>query len=346
MPMSTTSQLTTFSDLYTDLQNRSRKETGITATEIQAKRYINIALFDMHISFHEVFLWAERPEVLITHPSYSTGTIAISQGSAAMTGTSTAWTTNNVHGQANFRPGGKIRIDGTSEVYKLLSVTNDTSATLTSNFISDDETVATYVYFEDEYTLASDFLRPVDQHQFADKGGIDLIGRNEFRRRFATAFTLGTPRAATILDQTTLGTSTPDTPLRKIAFYPYPQTAIMIPYHYGTANLAVSSAGVAQIQLSADADEPIVPLRYRHVIMLHALWHWYRDKDDDQRAAEVANEYITMMQRIAGDTEIGEKHARIVPRMRAYARRAKRPWSPGGGRFDLDNRFDHLDDLP
>ncbi len=344
--MSTTTQLTTFSDLYTDLQNRSRKETGVTATEDQAKRYINIALFDMHISFHEVFLWAERPGVLITHPSYSTGTVSVTQGSATLTGTGTLWSTNNDHGQSNLRAGGKFRVDGTSEIYKILSVTSDTVATATSNYVGTTDATATYVYFEDEYTLASDFLRPVDQHQFADNSNIELIGRNEFRRRFATAYTLGTPRAATILDQTTLGASAPDTPLRKVAFYPYPNTAIMIPYHYGTANLAVSAAGAAQIQLSADTDEPIVPLRYRHVVLLHALWHWYRDKDDDQRAADVAQEYLTMMARVAGDTEIGEKHARIVPRVRAYARRAKRPWSGGGGRFDLDNRFDHLDDLP
>ena len=47
--MSATSQLTTFSDLYTDLQNRVRVTTGVTATENQAKRYINIALHDLHL---------------------------------------------------------------------------------------------------------------------------------------------------------------------------------------------------------------------------------------------------------------------------------------------------------
>jgi hypothetical protein len=47
--VSSTSQLTTFSDIYTDLQNRVRVTTSVTATETQAKRYINIALQDMHL---------------------------------------------------------------------------------------------------------------------------------------------------------------------------------------------------------------------------------------------------------------------------------------------------------
>ena len=36
--MSTTSQVTTYSDLYTDLQVRTRETTGVTATENIAKR--------------------------------------------------------------------------------------------------------------------------------------------------------------------------------------------------------------------------------------------------------------------------------------------------------------------
>jgi hypothetical protein len=341
--VSTTSQLTTFIDLVTDLQNRARKETGVTATENQAKRYINIALFDMHISFHEVFPWAERQDILITHPSYTTGTADVTIGSATITGNSTLWNTNNDHGQANMRAGGKIRLDGTSQIYKIASVASDTSATLTSNYVGSTDTAVSYTYYEDEYALASDFMRPVDQHQFGDDMAIGLIGRNEFRRRFKTAYSLGNPRMATMLDLPT--SSTDATPARKIAFYPYPSAAIMIPYSYSTSNLAVSAAGAAQAQLSADTDVPIVPLRYRHLILLHALWHWYRDKEDDVRSAEAMAEYNTLLARVAGDTEIGQSRAKIAPRLRQYARRAKRPWSPAGGRFDLDNRFDYLDDL-
>ncbi len=49
--MSSTSQVTTFEDLYTDLMNRVRVTTSVAATLEQAKRYINIALQDIHLGF-------------------------------------------------------------------------------------------------------------------------------------------------------------------------------------------------------------------------------------------------------------------------------------------------------
>ena len=71
--MSATSQVTTYLDMFTDLQNRVHVTTGVTATQNQAKRYINIALIDMHIGFGEKFYWAERQAqhiafVLVTVP--------------------------------------------------------------------------------------------------------------------------------------------------------------------------------------------------------------------------------------------------------------------------------------
>ena len=89
--MSATSQPTDFSDLFTDLQNRVHVITGVTATANQAKRYINIALHDMHLGFGEKFYWAEREAQLITHAEYTTGTVAVTIGSTTITGTSTAW---------------------------------------------------------------------------------------------------------------------------------------------------------------------------------------------------------------------------------------------------------------
>ena len=67
--MSSTSQVTDFSDLYTDLLNRVRADTTVTATVTQAKRYINIGLADMHVGFDYKFYWAERRAVLVTQVS-------------------------------------------------------------------------------------------------------------------------------------------------------------------------------------------------------------------------------------------------------------------------------------
>lgn len=337
--MSATSQLTTFSDLYTDLQNRLRQQTSVTATENVAKRYINIALHDMHIGFGENFPWAEREQILVTQPEYTTGTLIATKGSTTITGTGTLWNTNNDFGVANVRAGGKMVIDGSPEVYTISSIGGDTAGVLTSAWIDDTTTVSTYVYFEDEYTLHADFLRPIDQRNFDQNRDIELIGRNEFRRRYVRNKITGKPLVATIQDKA-FGSDT--TPVRNVRFWKPPDQAYMIPYNFVTNKLAVSSAGVEQTQLSADADEPIVPLIYRHAIVFHALYHMYRDKRDDDRSQAAKAEYTDLILRISGDQEIGHSRPQFRPRLESYARSAKRPYGRRGGRYTTGSAFDEL----
>ena len=120
--MSVTSQLTDFNDLFTDLQNRVRVATGITATENQAKRYINIALQDMALGFEYKMPWLEREAIIRTHAPYTTGTVDVSVGSTTVTGTSSLWTTADSYGENNARTTGKINISGTNDIYRITTV--------------------------------------------------------------------------------------------------------------------------------------------------------------------------------------------------------------------------------
>ena len=338
--MSSTTQPTDFSDLYTDLLNRVRDQTGVTATDNQAKRYINIALHDMHVGFDYRFPWAERQGRLIIRPTYTTGTVSITNGDTALTGSSTVWTTTDAYGIANARANGKMTINGGREPYVVSSVGGAGSITLSSKFTESTVSGGTYVYFEDEYDLASDFLRPVDAQTFSDECSIDLIPRTEFRRRYPLNSTPGRPRVACIVDYAPSGNTTP---IRRVKFYQPSSTAMTVPYTYITSNLAVSASGTAAANLSATTDEPIVPLRYRHAIVLHALYHWYRDKRDDARSGEAKGEYTDLMIRIASDFEVGANRPRIQPRISHYARSAKRPWRSGGGKYDLNGKFDRME---
>jgi hypothetical protein len=341
--MSSTTAPQTFSDLYTDLLNRTRQDTTTSATITQAKRYINIALYDMHIGYGEKFPWAERRAILNTHAPYTTGTLAVSQGDTALTGTDTAWNTNNAFGEANMRKGGKIRIGGGHEVYEIAAVGSDTAATLGSDFVASDETAAEYEYFEDEYALASDFLRPIDQTRFTD-GGIDigLMSRRDFRAWFPQNHITGKPFVGTIID---LPFSSNTTPVRKIRLHSPPDKAYQVAYRYVTSNLATNSSGTAAAQLSGDTDEPIVPVRYRHLLILHGLYHWYRDKKDDARSQEVRNEYVDLLLRATADGEIGSGRFAITPLVSSYAAKARRPWSAGGGSYDVNDNFDSFSEV-
>ena len=316
----------------TDLQNRVRIQTGVTASENQAKRYINIALHDMHVGFDYRFPWAERSARLITRAQYSTGTVTITKGSTTLTGTDTLWTTTDAFGVANARANGKIRIAGSLVPYVVSSVDGAGTITLSSAFTESDQTAQTYLYYEDEYALASDFLRPIDAQRFSEEIPIDIVSRTEFRRTYPTNAVPGNPVVACIIDSAPSGNTTP---VRRVRFGPPPSTAMTIPYTYVTSNLAVSSAGVAAANLSADTDEPIVPLRYRHALLFHALYHWYRDKKDDGRSQEAKGEYTDLLLRISADTEVGGVRPQFRPRMSGYTRYARRPYSRGG-RYTTD----------
>lgn len=339
--MSSTSQVTTFSDIYTDLQNRVRVATGVSATETQAKRYANIALQDIHIGTDYTFPWTERRAFLRTKAPYSTGTISVFVGGQTLFGSGTLWDNGDSYGESNIIVGGKVRIAGGTDVYSITSVTpGGTIAGIGTKYVGTaDISVGDYVYFQDEYALASDFLRPIDFALFSSDWNIPLLDRKEFRRLHVRGNISGKPTSASILDLSFSGSTTP---VRKVVLYPYPDQAYIIPYSYVTSNLVVTSAGVEQSAMSNDTDEPIMPLRYRHVIVLHALMNWYRDKRDDARSQEAKAEFADLMSRMISDHDVGtHNRVRIQPNEGLYRAHAVRPYrQQGGTRYSTNNNFD------
>ncbi len=278
----------------------------------------------MHIGYGEIFWWAQREAILRTKAKYTTGTVVATKGSTTITGTSTLWNTNDDFGVTNMTVGGKIVFAGSTDVYETATVVSDTSATLTTAFISTTLSAADYTYFEEDYALDGDFLRPVDLTMFSDKLEIPLIGAPKFRKSYPRRNIPGRPRIATLIAK---NPSSDVNVIRRVRFWKPPDDEFLLPYGFVTNKLAVSSSGTLAANLSADTDEPIVPLSYRHTIVFHALYHWYRDKKDDQRSQEAKVEYQDMILRIQRDTEIGAPRPQIQPRVSSYKRRAQRPWS-------------------
>jgi hypothetical protein len=339
--MSTTTQFTTFEDLYLGLQKSVRVTTGISATTEQAKAYINTACHDFHIGYDYKFPWCERHSTLIVMAPYTTGTISVTAGSTSLTGSGTAWNTNNTYGVKNMRIGGKLTIAGGTDIYRISAAPgSDTSGTLGTRYVaSSDASGAEYRYFEDEYALASDFLRPVDFRSFTSAFNIPVIDRNEWRRRYARPNIAGKPKVCCIIEDGFNGSTTP---VRKIAFFPYPDAAYIFPYAYITNAIGVDSSGANLTSMSATTDEPIVPLRYRHVIHLKALARWYRDKRDDVRADSVLAEYVDLATRIVNDMDIGTTNKAQIRPSGGYWQAARKPYGMRTGRkiYDLNDDFD------
>ncbi len=228
----------------------------------------------------------------------------------------------------------QFKFEGGVEIYDVSAVGGATSITLNTEYIGSDLTTGTYKYYEDEYSLASDFFRPVDLTSFSLGWGIALIGQQEFKRRYPRNSITGRPRIATLRQKDYISSTSPEL---RILLNPAPSEVFAIPYDYITSNLAVSSSGTAQAGMTADADEPIIPLRYRHLIVFHALYHWYRDRKDDNRSQLVRAEYIDLARRMLSEMPQGQDRPRIAP-ISYFSRRA----DVGSRRYSTGTAFDEL----
>ena len=331
--MSSATAPVTLADLRTAFYTRVR-DASSTANDTIVDHFLNVALRDMHIAPIVMPWWALRRASLITHAPYTTGTVAISASArTTVTGTDTLWNTAVTgFGVNNAQAGGKMKFSGLNEIYTVSAVGSDTSITLESRYTGDALTAGTYTYFEDEYSLAADFLGPADARLFSSDRNIPFIGPMEFRRLVPRNDVAGRPRVATMIQ---LGFSGSTTPRPRVVLSPYPDTTYTIPYNYVTSYLAVTTGGTEQTSLTNTTDEPIVPFAYRMAIVYHALYHYYRDRKDDVRSQEAKAEYTELMNRIANDSRIGQTdHPQFVTvRGKSYRR----------GRFDVGNRFDKLD---
>lgn len=319
-----------------DVGSNTAAANGASMNDI-ANSYLNRALMDMHTNPNVMPYWAIRRGVLITHAPYSDGTISITAATSrtAVVGASTLWNTAvSGFGFNNARAGGKIKFSGLSEIYEVSGTpASDTAMTLASVYTGADLSAATYTYFEDEYALVSDFLKPADARLFSTDLNIPFIGPMEFRRRYPRNDFPGKPRVATMIQ---LGFSSTTTPRQRIVLSPYPNDEYSIPYDYVTSNLAVSTTGVEQVQMTSDTDEPIIPIKYRMALIFQALTHWYRDEKDDARSQEVKGEYTDLMQRMMNDVGTGQRdYPKFVVRTK-YGMRRRR------GRYSYNSDFDSI----
>lgn len=346
--MAATDIPTTFTELFTALLNAVKSDTGTTSTN-RAKRYINRANHDLHIQ--NDFWWAERKAVVLTHDEYTTGNISIAAATrTTLEGNGTAWSTAVTGmGYNNVRAGGKITFSGATDVYEISSVTDADTATLVSRYIGNIGVASTYAlaygnytYYEDEYALESDYWRPADVRSFDLNETIEIVGREEFYRAYARNSTTGTPRICTLIE---LGPGSSTALRPRVVFHPPPDAVYTIPYRFYTTNLAVSTAGTGAANLSADTDEPIIPVRYRNVLLYYALREWYRDEKDDQRAAEVEGQYVDLLKRITNDTTPDKDRPILVAsRARSLAGVAGFRRTPRG-RYATGSWFDQLRDV-
>lgn len=343
--MSATDAPATLSELRTAFLDALKEATGVTAINTVADRYLNMANQDIH---QEPWWWSERRSTIRTYPPYSTGTVDVAitdlTTRRTLTGTDTLWDTANSFGDKNaIAVGAKVELAGSEIVHLISAIGSDTSITLdtTTPYLGDSALDdATCTVYQDEYAVASDFADPVDVRFFDDNRTIRLVGAQEFYRQFARNSHRRRPACATLIE---LGPSGSAVGRRRVVFGPAPDDTYVIPYRYMTTNLAVSSAGAAQANLSATTDEPIIPLSFRMAIVWKALALWFSTRQKNaQLAGQFDGYYTTLMVRARQRTTQADDRPRLIPAVGGYRAHAQRPWRGGRARYDGDAAFDAM----
>lgn len=348
--MSTTTQFTTFSDLYLGLLKALRTDSSNAATVEQAKRYINTALLDMHVGFADKVTWAIRSHSFLTETTFTTTVESVNFAG------STPPNNTPFRGYNMDNPDGNTFSNGQKTIVTSAAATTSTGlegeVKLTSSTSADPAVIDVYGsdmavgdavrIYQNDITLPADFMQMAGNIVKIGDRRIRLIGRIDFRHQFAGEHEIGRPIHATLIDSFDVVSGLDN---RKIRLYPLPNTVERGHISYVTKNLVIASDGTWRTDFSDDNDEPIVPLRYRHAIFFHALYNWYRDRKDDTRSQEAKMEYESIMMRVVNDTEPGQSRMSISPRVSGYRRRSKRPYrGRGSRRFDVNGGFDRLED--
>jgi hypothetical protein len=156
---------------------------------------------------------------------YNTGTVAVTAGGTALTGTSTVWTASMT--AAN---GYKIKMSSNDNIYTFTRLTNTTATISPALSGATDITSDSYVVYRDEYALASDFDRFLKNGSiYVMSGGrtIDTISelpRDMFRDE-SSCDPADPIQRCLLAGMTSAG-------LRVVKVNPPPKTAKVYPYEY------------------------------------------------------------------------------------------------------------------
>lgn len=174
-----------------------------------------------------------------TQAEYTTGTIALAQSAAAVTGTGTSWATitNSRH---------KMRIGGVA--YPITTIGGNTSITLTDNFAGDTLTAGTYSINKDEFELAA--LRSIYGVWDAQQNRrLECIPRSQLGDLDVGKDGGGNPTHYCIV-----GRGTSYVPIMQL--FPYPTTITRIEYWY-QGNFSGFSGEIAASPLPDHFDDCI-----------------------------------------------------------------------------------------
>ena len=274
---------------------------------IEADAFIWQAVKDVFNDFPWSF--AIKQGVLITEDSYTTGTVAVTNGSTAVALTDGTWTA----GWEQRR----IAVSGRAENYGI-TITGAATGTLDTAWQGEDDTDATYTIYRDTYDLPTDcdygkayFIVDPNENRCLHMKDYGLFTRRKIAENAIS--TTGTPEIVTYVG---LGSDA----VPQIQFGPQApsESRLYTVLYFAKPTQPVSDASLVS---------PAFPESYEDLIWRRAIWQAsvhprYRQANWQQYAVEYYDRLFEAQSRLNGKSEI----TRRIPGTRPDA-------------FDMDSYF-------
>ena len=170
--------------------NITGTDTQAVANKARALRRVNQVRTDIMSRFAGRWQGQYREGWLGLVPVYSTGTVAVTQGSRAVVGTGTTWTAVMA---------GRKFLGPDNAYYKVASVTDTTNLILTEPYQCADASGSSYQIWQDEYVLYPEVFSIIDFVNYIEPSQM----REEFNRHarslYPRATANETPRYFTVV---------------------------------------------------------------------------------------------------------------------------------------------------
>jgi len=275
------------------------KTDGTSSYNAKALEYINSAYrkiwtggSEFDVDINENWIWLRDRGTLTLQPKITTGTISIVNNSTSAT-LSASQSTSTV--------GYYFKITGHEDIFRVSAHTAGTTAvTLDSVYTGTTNTAASYTLFKLDYTLASDVidvLSPITtQRANGNNGRIEGVSLSKIPT--LSTMVAGVPEKFSYISDTT------------IRFDKYVDTEMVrIDYWYKKRPADLTDS---------PSEEPVVPLRHRHVLGNIALMDLLIDMNDDRAEAAglISKQGLLAMSREnqARIATIGSEYAAVIPR--------------------------------
>ena len=185
-----------FADMKTDLRGRMNRPTGLS-TEIEI--WLNQAQDEIQVFFPWPFLITEEFVQTVAKHTDGTGTINVTNGSTAVSGTGTSWTAAMT--------GRKFRVTSDNEWYTFTR-TAATTGTLDRNYEGTTSTTADYVIFQDIFRTHGDVNQLKLFRNLGQQRTFVYASNSEFDRAVPTITQESEPRIGVVRGRDTSTYST------------------------------------------------------------------------------------------------------------------------------------------